>query len=177
MQLVQRFLAGVSLLCVLVSLGGCSKGTAGDKPGVAQKNQQIKQELSEEISRTKKEYDEKLKELQRKYTAVKATTLVATIGRAEQKVLEREVEQPGWIMSMETTPIYTFYPAYIQKIGDHKHLEPNGKVVVRPVDRGDIVKKGEVLATLFVPEREYDLTLKKAMVEQSERNSKWPRRS
>jgi HlyD family secretion protein len=171
MKMVQRFLFGVSLLPALLPLplSGCGNKPSDDKPESAEKRQQLKHDLAEEISRTKKEYTEKIKELQRKYEAVQASTAVAVTGRAEQKILERDVEQPGWIMSMETTPIYTFYPAYIQKMGDHKHVEPDGTVVVHPVDMGDIVKKGDVLATLYVPEREDDLALKKAMVEESQR--------
>jgi HlyD family secretion protein len=174
MTIVQRFLFCVSVLpaLVLLPLSGCNRTPPGNKPESNEKNQQMKHDLAEEISRTKKESEEKLKELQRRFAAVQASTPVAVTGRAEQKILQREVEQPGWIMSMETTPIYTFYPAYIQKIGDHKEVEPDGKVVVRPVDRGDVVKKDDVLATLYVPEREKDLTLKKAMVEQSQRELK-----
>ena len=172
MKLVQRFLVGVPLLSALVSLSGCSKGLRTTCRRRHRRISRSSMTLRRKSLGPKRNTTKSSRNCSASTRRSRPRRLVAKIGRAEQKVLEREVEQPGWIMSMETTPIYTFYPAYIQKIGDHKHVEPDGKVVVRPVDRGDIVKKDDVLATLFVPEREYDLTLKKALVDQSERELK-----
>lgn len=88
---------------------------------------------------------------------------VATIGKVERKTLKRNVEQPGFIMSYETTPIYTRIPGYVLKIASR----PSSVSGDAQIDMGDEVKSGQVLATLFVPEMEDDVKLKHAMVAQS----------
>ncbi len=61
----------------------------------------------------------------------------------------REVGQPSFIESYERTSIYNKPTAYIDKW---------------TVDIGDKVKKGNVLAKLFAPERDEELKTKKADV-------------
>ena len=66
------------------------------------------------------------------------------------RTIVRVVSQPSFIESYERTSIYPKLTGYIEKW---------------IVDIGDKVKKGEVLATLFVPETVEDFGTKKATVE------------
>jgi HlyD family secretion protein len=63
--------------------------------------------------------------------------------------LTRLVNQPGWIESYESTPIYSKISGFVEE------MNPD-------IDIGAHVKKGERLATLYVPEMEADLTKAKA---------------
>src|SRR5204863_439020 len=62
-------------------------------------------------------------------------------------------EQPGQIEAAEVTPIYAKLSGYAREVA---------------VDIGDRVKKGQVLAELWVPEIEADVQQKKAMIDQAE---------
>ncbi len=62
----------------------------------------------------------------------------------------RVVGQPSFVQSYERTSIYPKVTAFIEKWN---------------VDIGDKVRKGDVLADLFVPEMREDLGTKKATVE------------
>jgi len=64
--------------------------------------------------------------------------------------LQRTVRQPSFIDSYEQTAIYAKLPAYVNKWN---------------VDIGDRIKKDQVLATLFIPELEQEVILKKAQVD------------
>ena len=74
-------------------------------------------------------------------------------GKARQsrarRDLVRAVGQPSFIDSYEQTAVYAKLPGYILKWN---------------VDIGDRIKQGELLATLFIPELEQELNLKKAQV-------------
>ncbi len=80
--------------------------------------------------------------------AVSDVPLVRLIN-ATRRDLVREVGQPSFIDSYEQTAIYAKLPGYILKWN---------------VDIGDRIKQGELLATLFIPELEQELNLKKAQV-------------
>jgi multidrug efflux pump subunit AcrA (membrane-fusion protein) len=69
--------------------------------------------------------------------------------RPPVRTIVRIIDQPGFIQSYERTSIYPKLTGYIEKW---------------IVDIGDKVKKGDVLATLFVPELNENLGTKKAMV-------------
>ncbi|WP_422927174.1 efflux RND transporter periplasmic adaptor subunit [Singulisphaera sp. PoT] len=73
---------------------------------------------------------------------------VSVVAPAVRKIT-RVVGQPSFVEAYEQTPIYPKVTAYIEKW---------------IVDIGDKVKKGEVLATLFVPEMRQDFESKKADV-------------
>ena len=75
------------------------------------------------------------------------------IVQPEVRKIVREVGQPSFIEAFERTSIYPKLTAYIDKW---------------IVDIGDKVKKGEVLATLFVPELVEDSSTKKATVKLDE---------
>jgi HlyD family secretion protein len=67
--------------------------------------------------------------------------------------LTRRVEQPGHLLSYETTPIYTKIAGYAEDVN---------------VDIGDKVEEGKVLTTLYVPEVKTDVRIKKARIEEAE---------
>lgn len=72
-----------------------------------------------------------------------------TLIRPSIRTIVREVGQPGFVDAYEQTSIYPKMTAYLEKWD---------------VDIGDRVKKGDVLATLFVPELVEDLKTKQADV-------------
>ena len=67
--------------------------------------------------------------------------------RPDVRTITRVVGQPSFVQSYERTAIYPKMTAYIEKWN---------------VDIGDRVKKGDVLATLFVPELVEELKTKRA---------------
>src|SRR5207302_5648245 len=73
--------------------------------------------------------------------------------RPQVRSIVRVVGQPGFIQSYERSSVYPKMNAYIQKW---------------IVDIGDKVKKGDVMATLFVPELVEDFGTKKATVKLDE---------
>ena len=72
--------------------------------------------------------------------------------RPERHTVQRTVGEPGEIEAYETTPIFAKIAGYVQKVS---------------VDIGYEIKKGQVLAELWVPEFEADLTEKRAAVVQA----------
>src|SRR5271166_2662363 len=73
--------------------------------------------------------------------------------KPEYRKIVRVVGQPSFVEAYERTSIYPKVTGYIKKWN---------------VDIGDKVKKGDVLATLYVPELEEDWETKKAMVKLDE---------
>jgi HlyD family secretion protein len=67
-------------------------------------------------------------------------------------LLEWEIHQPGSLSAFEETPIFAKISGYVQKWN---------------VDIGDRVKKGDILAELWVPDVVADLNLKKVEVRQA----------
>ena len=86
------------------------------------------------------------------YTSVSKPPTVRIIQPEVRKIV-RVVGQPSFIESYERTSIYPKLTGYIEKWN---------------VDIGDKVKKGDVLATLFVPELVEDFGTKKATVKLDE---------
>src|SRR6516165_1853512 len=72
--------------------------------------------------------------------------------KPERHTVQRTVGEPGEIEAYETTPIYAKIAGYLQKVN---------------VDIGYEIKKGQVLAELYVPEFEADLSEKRSAVVQS----------
>jgi HlyD family secretion protein len=68
------------------------------------------------------------------------------------ETIHRLIKQPGYIKSYEETPIYTKIAGFVEDV---------------KVDIGDHVKKGELLAKLWVPEMVQELKLKEARVKQA----------
>jgi multidrug efflux pump subunit AcrA (membrane-fusion protein) len=86
------------------------------------------------------------------YTSVAKPPTVRVI-QPEERTIVRVVGQPSFIESYERTSVYPKLTGYIEKWN---------------VDIGDKVKKGDVLATLFVPELVEDFGTKKATVKLDE---------
>jgi RND family efflux transporter MFP subunit len=71
----------------------------------------------------------------------------------ERTAIHREVSQPGYIEAFEETPVFAKVSGYVNEGWK---------------DRGDTLRKGEILATLWAPELVDDLKQKEALVEQAE---------
>jgi multidrug efflux pump subunit AcrA (membrane-fusion protein) len=80
------------------------------------------------------------------------TASVATV-RPERQTLHRAVEQPGQVEGFERTDLVAKISGYVKKLH---------------VDIGDRVTKDQVLADLWVPELEEELSQKEAVVVQAE---------
>jgi RND family efflux transporter MFP subunit len=72
--------------------------------------------------------------------------------RPERRTVQRMVSEPGQLEAFETTPIHAKIAGYVQNVS---------------VDIGYEIKKGQVLAELWVPEVAADLQEKRAAVEQA----------
>ncbi len=73
--------------------------------------------------------------------------------RPEKKTLHRTVEQPGRVEAFEQAPLHVKIAGFVRQVH---------------ADIGDRVKKGAVLAELWVPEMEEELKQKQALVEQAQ---------
>jgi multidrug efflux pump subunit AcrA (membrane-fusion protein) len=92
--------------------------------------------------------------------AVEHAASSVTIVHPERQTIRRMVTQPGSIQAFEQTPLLSKIPGYVQKLN---------------VDIGDRVSKGDLLAQLWVPEMEVDVTQKQALVAQAEAEVKQAR--
>ncbi len=77
----------------------------------------------------------------------------ATVVHPERRQLQRTVEQPGWIEAYERAPLYVKIAGYVQKVN---------------VEIGSRVRKGDVLAELWVPEMVQDLRQREALISQAQ---------
>jgi multidrug efflux pump subunit AcrA (membrane-fusion protein) len=82
-----------------------------------------------------------------------AARLTVSAVRARRETLRRDIEQPGQIDGFERTALYTKIPGFIRAY----HF-----------DIGDEVRKGQLLAELWVPEVVEDLKQKEATVTEDE---------
>lgn len=73
--------------------------------------------------------------------------------KPERHTVQRSVGEPGQLVAFETTPIHAKIAGYVRNVSVHIGYE---------------IKKGQVLAELWVPEVEADLQEKRAAVEQSQ---------
>jgi RND family efflux transporter MFP subunit len=80
-----------------------------------------------------------------------AVTRVEVV-KPERHTLQRTVGEPGQLEAYETTPIHAKLAGYVRKVN---------------TDIGYEIKKGQVLAELWVPEVEADLQEKRAAIEQA----------
>src|SRR5262249_38551849 len=87
-------------------------------------------------------------EAENHYSSVSEPPTVRLV-KPQVRNIVRTIEQPGFVQSYERSSVYPKMNAYIQKW---------------IVDIGDKVKKGDVLASLFVPELVADHETKKATV-------------
>ena len=73
--------------------------------------------------------------------------------KPERHSVQRSVGEPGQLIAFETTPIHAKIAGYVRNVSVHNGYE---------------IKKGQVLAELWVPEIEADLEEKRAAVEQAQ---------
>src|SRR5215218_3317117 len=78
--------------------------------------------------------------------------LRAEVVKPERHSVQRSVGEPGQLEAYETTPIHAKIAGYVRSVSVHIGYE---------------IKKGQVLAELWVPEVEADLQEKRAAVEQA----------
>ena len=76
--------------------------------------------------------------------------------------IRRTIRQPGCAKAYEQTPIYSRVAGYVESV---------------PVDIGDQIKEGQLLARVQVPELEKDLNAKVARVGQAEAQVQQARRT
>jgi RND family efflux transporter MFP subunit len=77
-----------------------------------------------------------------------------SVTKPERKTVRRTIKRPGYnIEAYQTAPLYAKIPGYIRKWN---------------VDIGDPVRKGQVLAELWVPEMEVEVRQKAAAVNQAD---------
>ncbi len=86
-------------------------------------------------------------------TNVEALAVTTTTPRVE--TIRRSIIQPGFIKSIEETPIYTKISGFLETVN---------------VDIGDKIKKDQLLGELWVPEVAEDLTVKRKKVTQGQAN-------
>lgn len=82
-------------------------------------------------------------------TKASAPAAGAMLIHPEERTLSKMVEQPGRVEGFEQTPLYAKLPGYVKKW---------------TADIGDVVKQGQLLAELFIPETEEELKQKEAAV-------------
>jgi HlyD family secretion protein len=82
-------------------------------------------------------------------TTTTAEPLAVTVTKPKATTLNWSVEQPATVQAFETTPIHAKLPAYVEKVH---------------VDIGDVVKAGQLLAELAIPELALEAEQKKSLV-------------
>jgi len=90
-------------------------------------------------------------------TASSPPLVQVTTVTPERMTIRRTSEQPGQIEAVEVTPIHVKLTGYVRTVS---------------VDIGDRVKKGQVMAALWVPEVEADSKQKRAMIDQAQAEKK-----
>jgi HlyD family secretion protein len=79
-----------------------------------------------------------------------------------RRTLKRFIEEPGYVVAIEQTPIYARLPGYVEEV---------------LVDMNALVEKGQVLARLWVPEVENEARQKESQVEQAKAELELARRT
>lgn len=84
--------------------------------------------------------------------------------RPERKTLVRKSEQPGEIVAFEEAPLHAKVTGYVKKV----HVDIGDRVVGPRFDKtGAVVKPGQILAELSIPELDEELNQKQALVAQA----------
>src|SRR5262249_50769211 len=89
---------------------------------------------------------------------------VKTVRPTREPLKRLSTPQPAQVGAYEKTDIYSRATGYLESLGEIKGA--NGEM--RPVDIGDRVSKGQVLAKLSVPEMEQERLQKAALVDEAE---------
>ncbi len=95
--------------------------------------------------------------------AAPATTTVSVVKPVKQ-TLRRTVEQPGHLEALEWAPLHAKIAGYVHKV----HADIGDEVTgPRAGSDGQVVREGQLLAELWVPEMAEELEQKKALVAQA----------
>jgi HlyD family secretion protein len=97
-------------------------------------------------------------------SATGPTVTVSTV-KAERKTLRRSIEQPGQIEAYEETPLIARIPGYVGPLQCDIGMMFKGPKLD---EKGNVVKPGEIMARLQVPELVEEHQQKKALVAQAE---------
>jgi HlyD family secretion protein len=89
-------------------------------------------------------------------------TVAVSVVTPQRTAIHREVSQPGAIEAFEETPVFAKIAGYVKEGWK---------------DRGDILRKGEILAELWVPELEVELRRKEALLRQAQSEIEQARRA
>lgn len=93
--------------------------------------------------------------------------LQITVVKPERRAIRRVVEQPGAVQAFEETTLLAKLAGYVGAVAadpDKKDRPPHD----RAIDIGSRVKRGQVLAELFIPELDKEWEQKRAAVRQAE---------
>lgn len=91
-----------------------------------------------------------------------SSAAIVTIITPQRTAIHREVSQPGAIEAFEETPVFAKIAGYVKEGWK---------------DRGDTLRKGEILAELWVPEQEVELRRKEALHRQARSEIEQARRA
>ncbi len=92
-------------------------------------------------------------------------TVKVVVAKPERRTLRRVIEQPAQVLAYERTPLVARIAGYVRKV----YVDIGAKVKGPEYDdQGRLVKPGEVLAELWVPELEEELKQKRALVGQAQ---------
>jgi RND family efflux transporter MFP subunit len=95
-----------------------------------------------------------------------ATATPVTTTKPERKTLAQTTTQPGRIEPFEQTPLFARIEGYVGKT--RTIVGKDDKKDKKPIaDIGDVVKEGEVLAEVLVPEMEEEVKQKQALLDQA----------
>ncbi|HYV37344.1 MAG TPA: efflux RND transporter periplasmic adaptor subunit [Gemmataceae bacterium] len=94
-----------------------------------------------------------------------APPAIVNTTKSEKKTLKRVIEQPAQIESFEETPLIARIPGYVGKVDADIGMRFDGP---KSDEKGNIVKPGDILAKLSVPEMVEEHKQKLALVKQTE---------
>lgn len=93
----------------------------------------------------------------------KQPDMTVRTAKPQKKDLRRVIEQPATMEAFEETPLVAHIPGYVEKVP-----ADIGKIVTGPkYEKDRLVKPGEILALLSVPELLAEVEQKKALVKQA----------
>jgi len=96
--------------------------------------------------------------------AQRPTAIVAQTGMPAEVVGRVSRPQPAHVAAYEQTDLYSKVAGYLESFGQVQHTAGT----LRPVDIGDAVARGQVLAVIAVPEMEQERLQNEALVEQAQ---------
>ena len=96
-----------------------------------------------------------------------STSTPVKVASPKRQTLHWTVEQPGSISAFESTPIAAKLAGYVKEIAPDLEARKNPTTPDAVIDMGSMVKKGQLLASLDIPELDAEAVQKRAVVEQA----------